>query len=398
MNSAIIVLTWNGGAEAIACLQRVRQLDPAPNTVVVVDNDSRDGTPDQVAALFPTFLLIRNPRNLGYAAGMNIGIRALLDQNPPPDIIILLNQDTLVDPGWLGAIIAPFADPAVGAVGCKIRYPDGTIQHAGLTLDWPLALPRHIGRDEPDHGQYDVPRYVNFVTFAAAALRSEALRQIGLFDEGYSPAYFEDADLCVRLRQAGYLIRYEPRATLVHREAMSQQDRLTHNALVHQGRLRFVLKTYTLDEITGPFAQAERDLIRYLEQPSEKRALRWAYDKTLADLPHIWLARRETDQAMSDAVQRLLLNLQHELSKSSYRRIAARLADIEDLVTNQPALLAACYTLLDAPPLRLDLSESFRINVDVHNIGRIAWRSAGAHPIRLGYLWINQSGERIAGL
>lgn len=101
---------------------------------------------------------------------------------------------------------------------------------------------------------------------------------------------------------------------------------------------------------------------------------------------------------MSDAVQRLLLNLQHELSKSSYRRIAARLADIEDLVTNQPALLAACYTLLDAPPLRLDLSESFRINVDVHNIGRIAWRSAGAHPIRLGYLWINQSGERIAGL
>ena len=401
MNSAVIVLTWNGGAEAIACLQRVHQLDPAPDIVLVVDNDSRDGTPDQVAALFPTFLLIRNPRNLGFAGGMNIGIRTLLDQHPPPDVIILLNQDTLVDPGWLGAIIAPFTDPAVGAVGCKIRYPDGTIQHAGLTLDWPLALPRHVGRDEPDRGQYDTPRDVNFITFAAVALRSEALQRIGLFDEGYNPAYFEDADLCVRLRRAGYLIRYEPRATLVHREATSQQDRLTHDALVHRGRLRFILKTYTLDEITGPFAQAEYDLIGRLKKLSEKRALRWAYDKTLADLPHIWLARRETNQDVSEAtaaVQRLLLNLQHELSKSSYQRIAARLADIENLVTNQPALLAARYTLLDSPPRRLDLGESFRINVDVHNIGRIAWRSTGAHPIRLGYRWIDQSGARIAGL
>ena len=75
MNSAVIVLTWNGGAEAIACLRRVRQLDPAPDIVLVVDNDSQDGTPAQVAALFPTFLLIRNPRNLGFACGMNIGIR-----------------------------------------------------------------------------------------------------------------------------------------------------------------------------------------------------------------------------------------------------------------------------------------------------------------------------------
>ncbi len=130
MNSAVIVLTWNGGAEAIACLQRVHQLDPAPDIVLVVDNDSRDGTPDQIAALFPAFTLIRNPHNLGYSGGMNVGIRTLLAHESPPDVIVLLNQDTLVDREWLGAIIAPFADPAVGAVGCKIRYPDGTIQHA----------------------------------------------------------------------------------------------------------------------------------------------------------------------------------------------------------------------------------------------------------------------------
>ncbi|WP_448542182.1 glycosyltransferase family 2 protein [Roseiflexus sp.] len=335
MNSAVIVLTWNGGAEAIACLQRVRQLDPAPNTVVVVDNDSQDGTPDQVAALFPTFLLIRNPRNLGFAGGMNIGIRALLDQDPSPDVIILLNQDTLVDPGWLGAIIAPFADPVVGAVGCKIRYPDGTIQHAGLTLDWPLALPRHVGRNEPDQGQYDTPRDVNFITFAAVALRSEALQRIGLFDEGYNPAYFEDADLCVRLRRAGYLIRYEPQATLVHREATSQRDQLTHDALVHRGRLRFVLKTYTLDEITGPFAQAERDFLKSRVFSAEGRVLRWVYDWSLITLSDILIERRAQDPNLPPhavtLIKYVLLEFQQKLMQALRWRLATRAVDIDQL-------------------------------------------------------------------
>ena len=333
MNSAVIVLTWNGGAEAIACLQRVRQLDPAPDIVLVVDNDSRDGTPDQIAALFPAFTLIRNPHNLGYSGGMNVGIRTLLAHESPPDVIVLLNQDTLVDREWLGAIIAPFTDPAVGAVGCKIRYPDGTIQHAGLTLDWPLALSRHVGRYEPDRGQYDKPRDVEFVTFAAVALRRQALERIGLFDEGYRPAYFEDIDLCVRLRRAGYLIRYEPQATLVHHEATSQQDYLAHSAVVHHGRLRFVLKTYRLGEIFTSFADAERVFLIQHSHPPEYRAQHWAYDRTLAELPDILRARRELDPDLPlealIALRALILDLQCELNRSTRQRLAARADDID---------------------------------------------------------------------
>ncbi|MDW8234135.1 MAG: glycosyltransferase family 2 protein [Roseiflexaceae bacterium] len=336
MRSAVLVLTWNGGAEAIACLQRVRQLDPAPDVVLVVDNDSHDGTPDQIAALFPAFTLIRNSRNLGFAGGMNVGIRALLAHDPPPDIIVLLNQDTLVDREWLGAITVPFADPDVGAVGCKIRYPDGTIQHAGLTLDWPLALSRHIGRYEPDRGQYDAPRDVEFVTFAAVALRRQALERVGLFDEGYRPAYFEDVDLCVRLRRAGYRIRYEPRATLVHREAASQQDCLAHSAVVHHGRLRFVLKTYRLEEILESFADAERVFLVQHSHPPECRALRWAYDRTLAELPDILCARRDLDPDLPpDALVRLralILDLLQALTHGVRQRLMARADDIDQLV------------------------------------------------------------------
>jgi GT2 family glycosyltransferase len=333
MRSAVLVLTWNGGAEAIACLQQVRQLDPAPDMVVVVDNDSHDGTPDQIAALFPTFMLIRNSDNLGYSGGMNVGLRALMAQESPPETIVLLNQDTLVDRGWLGAITAPFADPDIGAVGCKIRYPDGTIQHAGLTLDWPLALSRHIGRYEPDRGQYDAPRDVEFVTFAAVALRRQALERIGLFDEGYRPAYFEDVDLCVRLRRAGYRIRYEPRATLVHREATSQRDYLAHSATVHRGRLRFVVKTYPFKAITGVFADAERVFLIQHSHPPECRALRWAYDRTLTELPDILHARRDLDPDFPpDALRTLralILDLQHALNRSERQRLTMRADDID---------------------------------------------------------------------
>lgn len=327
MQSAVIVLTWNGGDEALACLERLAALDPAPAQVVVVDNASADGTAERVAARFPAFTLIRNERNLGFAGGMNTGMRALLAQAAPPEAIILLNQDTLVDPGWLGAITAPFAEPAVGAVGCKIRYPDGTIQHAGVTLDWPRALARHVGWHEPDAGQHDTPRDAELLTFAAIALRSAALVQVGLLDEGYGPAYFEDMDLCRRLRLAGYTLRYEPRATLVHQESSSLRDELARSARYNHGRLRFVLKSYSLEQLLGPFAEAERAFIGLHGHHTEGRALRWAYAETLAALPGLVAARRALEPELPAeahaAMAGLLIGLRRELAHTFYRRAAA---------------------------------------------------------------------------
>lgn len=327
MSAAVIVLTWNGGAAALACLDSLVALDPAPDTVVVVDNGSADRTADRVAQRFPAFTLIRNERNLGFAGGMNAGLRALLGRADPPGAIALLNQDTLVDAGWLGAIVAPFADPAVGAVGCKIRYPDGTLQHAGATLDWPRAVARHVGWHEPDAGQHDTPRAVEQVTFAAVALRAEALSRVGLLDEGYGPAYFEDVDLCRRLRLAGYALRYEPRATLVHQESSSLRDELGRSARYNYGRLRYVLKSYSLTDLRGPFAAAELAFLREHAHNPEGRALRWAYSETLAALPGLVAARRELEPDLpagaEAAMHELLAGLRRALAHTLYRRAAA---------------------------------------------------------------------------
>lgn len=327
MRSAVIVLTWNGGAEALRCLRALAALDPAPDAVLVVDNGSADGTPDRVAADFPAFTLLQNGRNLGFAGGMNAGLRALLASAAPPDVVVLLNQDTEVEPGWLGAARAPFDDPAVGAVGCKIRYADGSIQHAGVTLERPRALAHHVGWHEPDRGQHDEPRDAEYLTGAALALRAAALERVGLLDEGFAPAYFEDLDLCLRLRRAGYTLRYEPRAALSHHESLSVPDQLTRSAFYNRGRLRFVLKSYPLDELLGPFAEAERAFLRAYAHGPEGRALRWAYAETLAALPEIAAGRRAAEPdlpAEAPALLRdLLLGLRRELAHALSARARA---------------------------------------------------------------------------
>lgn len=328
MNSAVIVLTWNGGAAALDCLAALAALDPAPAQLIVVDNASADGTAEAVAARFPAATLIRNPANLGFAAGMNVGIRAALAAARPPEAVVLLNQDTLVDRGWLGALEAALAaDSDVGAVGCKIRYPDGSLQHAGVRLEWPRAVAHHLGWHEADRGQHDTPRPVEFLTAAAIALRAAALERVGLLDEGFAPAYYEDMDLCRRLRRAGYSLWYEPRATLVHQESQSLRDELTRSAHYNRGRLRFVLKGYSLEELAGPFAAAELAFMAEHGHNPEGRALRWAYSESLAALPGIVAARRAEEPDLpadaEAAMGELLATLRRALAATLYRRAAA---------------------------------------------------------------------------
>ncbi len=292
MKVGLIVLTWNAADIAVECLKTVMEQQRSPDYLLVVDNASSDGTADQIARAFPDVHLIRNTRNLGFSGGMNVGIQTLQDVPEPPDIVALLNQDTLLDPPWLGAITAPFeSKPQIGAVGSKIRYPNGTIQHAGAYLKRPRAEVQHIGWHEPDTGQYDDSRPYDLVTGAAIALSMQALHTVGLFDTGYAPAYFDDVDLCWRLTRHNYHIRYEPQATLVHYESLSIRDDVTRLSYNNRARLRFVLKSYELADILGPFAEAELAFLQTEGNRIQERALRWAYLQTLIRLPEVLEAR-----------------------------------------------------------------------------------------------------------
>ena len=260
--ASVIVLAWNGIDYLESCLNSVLGQAYANFEVIVVDNSSSDGSADFIAQHYPEVKLIRNERNLGFSAGNNVGLRQATGQ-----VRALLNQDTVVQPGWLAALVKALESyPDAGIVGSKILDLDGiTLQHAGAHFDWPIVEGLHYGRGERDAGQYDEPREVEFVTGAALAVRSDVLEQIGLLDEGFFPGYFEDVDLCVRARRAGYRVLYVPSAIVLHHGSMSfSQAPDGIGPLVYRNRLRFILKSFTADQIVNEFVPAEIARLPYL--------------------------------------------------------------------------------------------------------------------------------------
>lgn len=216
--ASIIVCSLNGERVLPMCLASLARLTGPAHEVIVVDNGSTDATPDIVRRDYPQFRLLQTGRNLGFAGGNNVGLQAARGR-----ILILLNDDTEVPPDWLARQLAPFQrDPAIGAAGGKLLYPDRrTIQHAGGTIH-ANANTDHLGYGEADTGQWDQPGERFYVTGAALALRREALAAVGLLDPAFFPIYFEEIDLQKRLHDAGWKVWYEPAAWLVHHESQSQ--------------------------------------------------------------------------------------------------------------------------------------------------------------------------------
>jgi GT2 family glycosyltransferase len=273
MRVAVIVLVWNGGKFLDACLQSLLKQADGDSEVIVVDNASTDNSISVANAYLPRIKLIQNPVNLGFAGGNNVGIRATT-----AEMVVLLNQDTVVQPGWLSALRMTFADPSIGIVGCKALYPDGrTLQHAGAFLSRPDTYPHHLGQGEPDNGQYDTPSEPDYVSGMAFAIHRRVLDHLGGLDESYQPAYYEEVDYCYRARRAGFHILYQPRAVLLHYEATSLlEQNLARELAVQRNRLRFALAHWTLVELDELW-DYERRKLDVVSDVTNLKALAHAY-------------------------------------------------------------------------------------------------------------------------
>jgi hypothetical protein len=185
-----------------------------------------------------------------------------------------------------------FADRAVGIGGSKAHYPDGcTLQHAGGFVRPPRAISDHYGRGEMDKGQYDNQRRVDYVMRAALGVKRSTLEQIGQLDEGYLLDYAE-IDLCFRARQAGYQVSYVPDAVLICMEGNAGGRRsYAHFRRFHAGRLRFLLKHYSLARLLCNTFPAEYKTLGSHLCHDERRGLSMAYAEALRDLSDILNAR-----------------------------------------------------------------------------------------------------------
>jgi GT2 family glycosyltransferase len=312
MRFSVVVLAWNGAQYLEACLNAVLAQQGAESEVIVVDNASTDHSVEVIRAFLPHVRLIQNESNLGFAGGNNVGLG-----QSTGDVVVLLNQDTVVQPGWRVAIAETFADPDVGIVGCKALFPDGeTLQHAGAVVERPGGDPRHLGHGEKDVGQYDTAVAVDYVTGAAFAIRRSLLDRLGGLDEGYRPAFFEEVDYCLRARRAGFQVVYQPRAVIYHHESTSWHDQnFARLAAFHRNRLRFILRHWSPDEFEA-FCEHEAAKLQHIADFREMRVFIRAYLDgllhlfTLADQRHFdrtlggELSRPECDQ-MADQLQSL---------------------------------------------------------------------------------------------
>ncbi|MFN2461335.1 MAG: glycosyltransferase [Candidatus Velthaea sp.] len=233
MDYSIVIPVFNREDLTRQCLRTLRStLTGAGNgEVIVVDNGS-DARTAAVLADFPWVSVLRNERNLGFAAACNQGARAARGR-----YVVHLNNDTEPLAGWLASMLARFADPGVGVVGARLLFPNDTLQHAGVVLAPVRFGPEGFG---PYHLLWQAPREApgalaaadfEVVTGACLAAPRDLFLELGGFDERYWNGY-EDVDFCLNVRSRGLRVVYEPAAVLYHYESQSgiqRKRRLMHN-------------------------------------------------------------------------------------------------------------------------------------------------------------------------
>jgi GT2 family glycosyltransferase len=211
--ASIIIPHFNGRQHLSDCFNSLRQQSCADFEIILVDNGSTDGSQEYVRTQYPEVRLIELGENRGFTGACNAGWAAAQGE-----IVILLNNDTAVDPYWLSEIIRAFSEhPEAGSIASKMLLYDrrGQLHTAGdyYRVD---GIPGNRGVWQKDEGQYDREEYVFSACGGAAAYRREVLAAIGFLDDDF---FFscEDVDLGWRINLAGWRVLYVPTAVVYHK-------------------------------------------------------------------------------------------------------------------------------------------------------------------------------------
>ena len=277
---SIITVNYNGLKDTCELMDTL-PLDDTSLEVIVVDNASKDDEASVIAQRYPQVKAIRSEKNLGFAGGNNLGIKAAQGK-----YLFFINNDTLLykeveGEGWKvkGDMFRPLinrleSSPKIGAVCPKIRFTwaDSPIQFAGYTpLSTITMRNRSIGFGEKEQGQYNTPHPTPYAHGAAMMVKREAIEKAGMMPENYF-LYYEELDWSVMIRRAGYEIWYEPTSTIFHKESQSTGQHsplrtyyITRNRLMFVSRnvqppIKYISYLYLMVLVGG------RDIIKYALQ------------------------------------------------------------------------------------------------------------------------------------
>lgn len=214
---SIIIPTFNNLKYTKKCLTSIKKRTKKNfYEIIVVDNASTDGTQSYLKTQ-KDINCILNEKNNNFAGACNQG--ASVAKN---DVLLFLNNDTEVHENWLEPVLEDINnEKKIGAVGVKLLFPNGRIQHAGVAI-FESKIPEHIYRLSLANKDYvNKKREFQAVTAACVAIPKKIFDQVGGFDKYYKNGY-EDCDLCLKIRKAGYRIIYEPKSVVTHFESVSK--------------------------------------------------------------------------------------------------------------------------------------------------------------------------------
>src|SRR5437763_12568614 len=221
---SVIIPVYNKFDLTYQCIQSIQEHGAEiPYEIVIVDDCSRDET------LFANFVfsggirLVRNTTNLSFVRTCNRGFEVARGE-----YVVFLNNDTQVKPLWLDELYETMCrDDKIGIAGSKLLYPDGRLQECGGII-WRMGDGWNWGRDQnPEDPRFCYMRDSDYVSGAALMIKSSLFKELGKFDEHYCPLYYEDTDLCFKVRKLGYRTVVQPASEVIHFEGASAGTSVT---------------------------------------------------------------------------------------------------------------------------------------------------------------------------
>lgn len=232
---SVIVLNYNGKDMTIKFLESLKKTKFLDYETILVDNGSIDGCAEHVKEHFPYVKVIKNTENLGYAGGMNVGIKVSRG-----NYVVLMNNDMKVYPDWLGELVkVSKSDKRIGVVVPMLMQNKNIIQRVGYIENGGLLLKfRALGKGEVNNGQY---KDVIEINHGNGLIKQEVFDKIGLLDEKFF-VYWEETDFCYRARKAGYKVVAAPTSKVWHKGS-GTMNRKSYDVIFHKhkNRIRFIM-------------------------------------------------------------------------------------------------------------------------------------------------------------
>ena len=220
---SIVLVNFRQADQTIDCIRSLEKNTMLDFQTIIVDNQSTPESAEKLKRHCPNSTVIPVPENLGFAEGNNLGIRFALQSDS--ELILLLNNDTIAHRDLLKTLVnTAISEKTAGVVGAKIYFYDDPkmLWYAGGRLVAGKALATHRGLKQEDDGSFDVLEETDFVTGCCLMTKREVVQKIGFLDAGFF-LYYEDVDFCLRAKEAGYSVLYQPAATLYHKVSASTE-------------------------------------------------------------------------------------------------------------------------------------------------------------------------------